>query len=121
MEKDVEQLVLDVMTNFIESGYPQWPLIQDYRRTHPDDDEVGYINEIIISSSDSELHPKWTVLTPEEVLRAMVKIGLGMTNVHDGLSELILEALTEKDYMNLDAETDDAIIQVAVFDELVYS
>lgn len=120
MDDELKQLTMDVMTNFIESGYSQWPLVQDYTRCYPDDDDIGWIDQLIISSTDDDLNPQWKIIGPDEIANAMIRISLGATNVNSSLERIIAESLTAKEYIDLDAETDDCIVQIAVFGELVY-
>lgn len=124
MNAEKKQLAWDIMTNFVESGYSQWFMNLDYKRKDVEADELD-ITELSFEEFDEDtmkpIEPRRVYqITPVLVLSAMSKIALGKISINDELAKRISESLADEDYLDLDAETDDCIIQVAAFGELVY-
>jgi hypothetical protein len=124
LKQPEEQITFDVMTNFVESGYSQWFMNLDYKRKDVEADELD-ITEVSFEEFDEDtmrpLEPRRVfVITPDKVIAAMRKISNGEVEISPSTQERIHEALVDRDYANMDAETDDCIIQVACFDALVY-
>ncbi len=128
MKQELLQITRDVMTNFVESGYPQWFMNLDYKREDVDADLLD-ITELRFEEFDEDtmqplLDEKGNrhvfTITSEKVLAAMKRISNGEVEISPNVQERIHESLVDQDYANLDAETDDCIIQVACFDSLVY-
>lgn len=123
VNQEKTQLAYDVLTNFVESRYSQWFMNLDYKRLDVEADLLD-ITEVSFEEFDEEtmqpLEPrKVFVINPDKVIRAMNTIANGDL-VMGEIQNRIYEALVEEDYLNLDAETDDCIIQVACFGTLVY-
>jgi hypothetical protein len=123
MNQEEQTLARDVLTNFVESGWSQWFMNLDYTRL-PEDQDL-FITEVKFEEFDEgtmqPLVPRRVFhITEVKVLKAMRKIASDATNVNTDIQDRIKEALKEQEYANLDAETDDCIIQVAAFGELVY-
>ena len=124
MNAEEKQLAWDVMTNFVESGWPQWFMNLEYQRKDVEADELDII-ELKFEEFDEEtmqpLEPRRVFhITETKVIKAMRKIASDATNLNEDIVDRIKEALEDQDYANLDAETDDCIIQVAAFGEVVY-
>lgn len=122
MNKEKVQLARDVLTNFVESGYSQWFMNLDYNRL-PEDQDL-WITKVSFEEFDEDtmtpVEPrKVFTITEADVIKAMRTICHGDL-IASTLQARIHEALTEEEYANLDAETDDCIIQIAAFGELVY-
>lgn len=124
MNAEETQIARDVMTNFVESGWSQWFMNLDYTRKDVEADELDIINlkfEEFDEGTMQPLEPRRVFeITEEKVIRAMRTITMTDFRINDDLKRRIYEALSEEDYLNLDAETDDCIIQVAAFGQLVY-
>jgi len=124
LKQQEEQITFDVMTNFVESGYSQWFMNLDYKRKDVEADELDII-ELSFEEFDEDtmqpLEPRRVfTITPDKVIAAMRKISNGEVEISPSIQERIHESLVDRDYANMDAETDDCIIQVACFDALVY-
>jgi hypothetical protein len=128
LKQQEEQITFDVMTNFVESGYSQWFMNLDYKRKDVEADELDIIEMSFEEFDEDTMTPlvdekgNRTVftITPEKVIAAMRKIDNGDVEISPVLQKRIHEALVDRDYANLDAETDDCIVQVACFGTLVY-
>lgn len=123
MNEETQTLARDVLTNFVESGWSQWFMNLDYTRL-PEDQDL-FITEVKFEEFDEStmepIEPRRVFhIKEEDVIGAMMKISYGLTNINEELSGRISEAMREQNYCNLDAETDDCIIQVAAFGEVVY-
>lgn len=123
-----KELSYDVLTNFVESRYSSWFCNLDYDRKNVEADELEITNVSFEEYDEGTGRPlvdddgnrRVFVITHKQVQAAMKKIASGETNVAESLAARIRESYRERDYLNLDAETDDCIIQVAAFGELVY-
>jgi hypothetical protein len=124
MNTEETQIARDVMTNFVESGYSQWFMNLDYTRKDVEADELDVINLKFEEYDEGSMEPveprRVFEITETKVIKAMRKIASDATNINSEITDRIKEALGDQDYANLDAETDDCIIQVAAFGEVVY-
>lgn len=124
MNTEQKQLAWDVMTNFVESGWSQWHMNLDYKRKDVEADELDIISlefEEFDEDTMTPVEPRRVFeITEVKVIKAMRKIASEATNINTEITDRIKEALAEGDYANLDAETDDCIVQVAAFGEVVY-
>lgn len=126
-ESLVRTLSYDVMTNFVESGYSSWFTNLEYQRKDVDADELEIIN-LSLEAAEDDGEPVVDddgtrtvyVITHKQIREAMLKITKGDTNLNEELTSRIAQAVKERNYCNLDAETDDCIVQVACFGEVVY-
>lgn len=122
MNKEKTILARDILTNFVESGYSQWFMHLDYDRL-PEDQDL-FITRVEFEEFDEDtmtpVEPRKVFnITEADVIKAMKTIVNGDL-ISSVLKARIHEALKEEEYANLDAETDDCIIQIAAFGELVY-
>jgi hypothetical protein len=124
MNTEEKQIAWDVMTNFVESGYSQWFMNLDYTRKDVEADELDIINLKFEEYDEDTMTPveprRVFEITETKVIKAMRKIASDATNLNTDIIDRVKEALADQDYGNLDAETDDCIIQVAAFGEVVY-
>lgn len=124
LKQQEEQIAFDVMTNFVESRYSQWFMNLDYKRKNVEADELDIIEMSFEEFDEDTMQPleprRVFVITPEKVIAAMNKISNGEVEISPVVQERIHESLVDRDYANMDAETDDCIIQIACFDALVY-
>lgn len=124
MNAEETQIAFDVMTNFVESGWSQWHMNLDYNRKDVEADELDIVLLTFEEYDEDSMMPveprKVFTITPVKVIKAMRKIASDATNLNSSIVDRIKEALEDQDYANLDAETDDCIIQVAAFGEVVY-
>lgn len=128
LKQQEEQITFDVMTNFVESGYSQWFMNLDYTRKDVEADELDIIELSFEEYDEDTMTPlvdekgNRTVITmnPPKIYAAMQKISNGEVSINPSIQARIHEALVDRDYANLDAETDDCIVQVAAFGTLVY-
>lgn len=127
-ESLVRTLSHDVMTNFVESGWSQWFCNLEYKRKDVEADELEII-ELSFEEydegtgeplTDDDGNRKVYVITHKQIRDAMKKIAAGESNLNSELTDRIKEAVRDRNYANLDAETDDCIVQVAAFGEVVY-
>lgn len=123
-----KELSYDVMTNFVESRYSQWFINLDYNRKNVEADELEIINLSFEEYDEETMQPlvdddgnrKVYVITHKQIQVAMKKIAAGESNVNEHTAKLIADSYKAREYLDLDAETDDCILQVAAFGELVY-
>lgn len=123
-----KELSYDVMTNFVESRYSSWFCNLDYNRKDVEADELEIINLSFEEFDEGTGEPltdddgnrKVFVITHKNIQAAMKKITDGEVFINDDLRRRIKESYREREYIDLDAETDDCIVQVAAFGELVY-
>jgi hypothetical protein len=124
MNTEEKQLAWDVMTNFVESAYSQWYMNLEYTRKDVDADELDIINIKFEEYDEDTMTPveprRVFEITEVKVIKAMRKIASDATNLNTDITDRVKEALADQDYANLDAETDDCIVQIAAFGELVY-
>lgn len=124
MNAELKQLSWDVMTNFVESRYSSWFMNLDYKRKDVEADELDIISLEFEEYDEGTMQPleprRVFEITEVKVIKAMRKIASDATNLNSELVDRIKEALDEENYCDLDAETDDCIIQIAAFGELVY-
>lgn len=124
MNAEEKQLAWDVMTNFVESGWSQWFMNLDYTRKDVEADELDIINlkfEEYDEDTMTPVEPRRVIeITPVKVIKAMRKIAMDATNLNTNITDRVKESLEEQNYLDLDAETDDCIVQVAAFGEVVY-
>lgn len=125
MNEKQRQLAHDVMTNAVETnaiGY--WATMHERAtRVQLDDDLPGDICEFrIIESEDGE---KTYTVEANSILAAMEKIMKGEVSIRSDIRKNIGVMYLMEDYcaegvQGGDAETDDCIVQIACFGELVY-
>lgn len=120
---ELTTLARDVLTDFVESGYSQWFMNLEYNRL-PEDQDL-FITEVRFEEYDegtmTPVEPRRVfTITETKVIKAMRKIAMEAVDIRSDLRDRIKEALHDENYANLDAETDDCIVQVAAFGELVY-
>jgi len=128
LKQQEEQIAFDVMTNFVESGYSQWFMNLDYKRKDVEADELDIIEMSFEEFDEGTMQPLLDddgnrhvfTITPEKVIAAMQKISNGDVEISPTVQARIHESLVDRDYANMDAETDDCIVQVACFGTLVY-
>lgn len=131
MNEKQRQLALDVMTNAVETGaIGYWATMHERpTRVKLEDGEIGDIESFKIidteaDSYDSENQMAYLV-EPNSILAAMEKIMKGEASVRSDLRQNIGVMYLLEDYCadgvpGGDAETDDVIVQIACFGELVY-
>ncbi|MFK0074653.1 hypothetical protein [Arthrobacter woluwensis] len=116
-------LAADVLDNFlyVYPRYAGWVEGVDAFRDKTDD----RVTHLHIHVVDSEDIPN---LTPRSIIEAMQRIAEGRVAISGPVLAAIRAMYAESDYVpekskspGVDAETDDAIIQVAAFGELIYS
>lgn len=124
MNAEKKQLAWDIMTNFVESRYSSWFMNLDYKRKDVEADELDIVSlefEEFDEDTMTPVEPRRVFqIDQAKVIKAMRTITMTDFRINDELKRRIYEALSEEDYLDLDAETDDCIIQVAAFGELVY-
>lgn len=129
MNEKQRQLALDVMTNAIETGaIGYWATMYERpTRVKLEDGEIGDIESFKIVDSDSDVTEPLRTYTvePNSILAAMEKIMKGEAPVRSDLRQNIGVMYLLEDYCadgvpGGDAETDDVIVQIACFGELVY-
>ena len=123
-----QQLSRDVMTNFVESRYSDWFMNLDYKREDVEADLLDITQVSFEEFDEGTMEPlvdedgnrRVYVITHKQIQLAMKRIAEGQTNVASDIAELIKDSYKAREYLDLDALTDDCIVQVAAFGQLVY-
>lgn len=130
MNDDRKQLALDVMTNAIETGaVGYWAIMSESPERLPLDDGIpGDICKVLLEEFDEStgqpIEPRRVYeITPQKVISAMKKISSDAIRINSALQNRIKVMLDANDYCEGeggDAESDEVILQVACFGEIVY-
>ena len=113
------QNVYDIMTTAAEvwSGIGYWA---DYRVERNEELDVVKIWDIVEIDDPDEPLPNSCVL-PEDIVYVLRGIVDGRFNLSDGWRNHIIACVTDPDgIVNIDASDADNIVQLAIFDDIVY-
>lgn len=87
-----------------------------------DDVKNLHLNSVVYIENDYYSVDEGNRITLLDILQAIQKISSGQTNVQESLEHRIFNSyMTPFGYHALDADTNDVILQVALFGEQVYS
>jgi hypothetical protein len=93
--------------------------VSDYVDENSDDaGEVFYTSASFVASGDST---QGGTLDLQGVADAIERIASGEVEVAPAIREIVLHAVREEDPSDIDAEVSDCIVQVGLFDEIVFS
>ena len=130
--KERTQMLADVVVTAVESGHygiAYWCDIAEYDYTEDTTHSNGLMGPIIDATCEvretGSSTAKWQKVDLNLIAKGMNRICKGTLINQDRLSEVqyacIKEANEVNDFMDMDADSADLIIQAAIFNEIVYS
>ncbi|GAA4660268.1 hypothetical protein [Arthrobacter cryoconiti] len=123
-QADLDDLSADVLTNAVESGASEtWAIFHRITRREED----GFITEVELEPRHNgyqptlEQHPR-IIIDGAKILDSMQRISAGETRMAQNLRTRIQQSLESGDSCqgDLDAETDDCILQLSALGKLTY-
>ena len=123
MKKHHTEFYLDIIINVVESGYLFWGRVNPHLRGYNKDEQDKWWFWVSLDLPEYAVIPMTNnkaKLDLPMVRKALNKIINGDIKIDPKIRDLCKEAKAEWDGGMLDAIACDAIVQVAVFDEIVY-
>ena len=110
-----EEFLFDILTTAAEGGIGYWA---SYDVDRAEDLSVTRIHHICAAEDGEE--ELGNDIDARAVAHALALIAAGKTNLNNYYINIIMKAVVDDDSCELDAYDCDVIVQVALFDEVVY-
>ena len=110
-----EEFLFDILTTAAEGGIGYWAI---YDVDRAEDLSVTRIHHICDAEDEEE--ELGNDIDARAVAHALALIAAGKTNLSNYHIDIITKAVADDDCSELDADDCDVIVQVALFDEVVY-
>lgn len=108
----------DILTNAVETGAIGYWLTELVDA--PRDAELRITSITFTAEGVDDDDSKQFTVTPDDIIKAMRKVRDGKVRINSELKDWISGDLKEQEYINGDALTDDALVQIAAFDSIVF-
>lgn len=108
----------DILTNAVETGAIGYWLTELVDA--PRDAELRITSITFTAEGVDDDDSKRFTVTPDDIIKAMRKVRDGKVRINSELKDWISGDLKEQEYINGDALTDDALVQIAAFDSIVF-
>jgi len=124
------EFLFDVLVSAVEGGIDYWAEIKDYEWgsnegpyklgwSLPDGERGSYARATVREADDYEVG-SWHDLTPATIECGITRLATGNYRLNPEMLDCITEGSTANDAGNIDSLCADAIVQVALLNELVY-
>lgn len=108
-----EEALLDIAITAVEGGIGYWSFIENYDYQNPDN--IGTLSP---SEDEDEFAP--TILNVKTILKGIKRILKGNVKIGNDIRQSILYAIVSDDMGDIDSQGADCIVQVGMFNQIVY-
>jgi len=120
MKQLSDEFLRDVATAAVEGGIGYWSRVDRYKWREADGTEMPFPEIVLVETSEYDEDVAILHLTKEHIVKGISRIVGGGVEINSEMAATLSMAVRDDDAGMVDSELADCIVQVGLFDEIVY-
>jgi len=129
INEDRKQLAFDIFVTALEGGIGYWSICENYHwkkknvkseKIGDDEDLDGFYADVIETDDPEETDAKKHKIDYSTIEKGLKRICETDVKLSETIKNSIIQAVMEDDGGNIDADSADVIVQIGLFNEIVY-